>query len=288
MASSATDWSAVQYLKFDRERTRAVHDLVGQLARHFGPSPPARIVDLGCGPGNSTAVLAATFPAAVLSGLDASPAMLERARALRLPGVDFALGDVAAFAPPPDADLLFSNAVLHWLRRPARLPTVARLVAALKPAAVLALQVPDNWAEPSHRAMREVAYAPGTPWSPYFADMVGAGAGAAEARLHREDRPDLDPVESPAAWYNALIGHCSVVDVWHTSYEHVLPGPADIVEWVKGSGLQPFVNALPEEGDVREAFLQAYEERVAELYPRLADGKVMLRYPRLFVVAVRK
>ncbi len=102
------------------------------------------------------------------------------------------------------------------------------------------------------------------------------------------DRPERDPVEPPDELYDALIPLCSKVDIWRTTYHHILPGPGSIVEWVKGTGLQPFVNALPESGGVREAYLAAYEKRLAEVYPRLADGSVMLRYPRLFVVAVRK
>ncbi|KLU85654.1 trans-aconitate 2-methyltransferase [Magnaporthiopsis poae ATCC 64411] len=102
------------------------------------------------------------------------------------------------------------------------------------------------------------------------------------------ERPDLDPIESPEEVYNALIPHCASVDVWKTIYQHVLPGPRDIVEWVRGTGLMPYLNMIPEEGGARDAFLRAYEERLAELYPPLADGQVVLRYPRLFVVAVRK
>jgi trans-aconitate 2-methyltransferase len=121
--------------------------------------------------------------------------------------------------------------------------------------------------------MREVAASSG-PWREYFQRPAGSS------------RPDLDPIESPAEFYNALIQLCEKVDIWHGVYEHILPGLRDIVEWVKGTGLQPFMNALPE-GEVRDAYLAAYEKKLGELYPRLADEKVMLRYPRLFLVATR-
>ncbi len=268
--SSATkDWSAKQYLKFGNERTRPVYDLVSQIPL----AAPSRITDLGCGPGNSTSVLAARFPDARIAGMDSSPDMLSRARAT-LPGVDFHLGDLHTYQPATGADLLFSNAVYHWLRRDTRIPTILRLLATQAPGGVFAFQVPDNYDEPSHKAMREAAAADG-PWREYF-DKLGP-----------EHRPDLDPIESPAEWYDALIPHCEKVDIWHTHYQHIMAGHQDIVEWVKGTGLQPFVNALPE-GAVREGYLDAYKSRLEEVYPRLADGKVMLRYPRLFVVATRK
>ncbi|ROV95488.1 hypothetical protein VPNG_08920 [Cytospora leucostoma] len=263
------DWSATQYLKFGNERTRAVRDLVSQIPL----SSPRRIVDLGCGPGNSTAVLAARFPGAHISGMDSSPDMLAKARQA-MPDVEFARGDLETFEPEPGADLLFSNAVFHWLRLEDRIPAVLRLLRTQGPGGVLAFQVPDNHEEPSHRAMREITLLDG-PWREYF------------QALSAEERPDLDPIETPDVYYDALIPYCERVDIWHVFYQHVLDSPTSIVEWVKGTGLMPFLNALPTQ-EVRDAYVKAYEQRLGELYPRLADGKVMLRYPRLFVVATRK
>jgi len=265
----SADWSASQYLKFGSERTRAVQDLVSQLPS----TAPRRVVDLGCGPGNSTAVLSSRYPDATVSGVDSSPDMLSTARAT-LPDVDFQQADLLTYTPEPGADLLFSNAVFHWLRREDRIPTMLRLLDTQQPGGVFAFQVPDNCEEPSHRAMRETAGRPG-PWRQYFQN------------LGPKDRPALDPIESPAEFYNAFAPHCQKIDVWHTFYQHIMSGPDGIVEWVKGTGLQPFLNALPG-GGVRDAYLKAYEERLGEVYPRLADGKVMLRYPRLFFIAVKK
>lgn len=299
----APDWSATQYLKFGTERTRAVRDLVANIPL----TAPRRIVDLGCGPGNSTAVLAARWPAARLSGVDASPDMLARARAAGLAGVDFSQADLRTWrwrapeegeegaegeAGAETVDLLFSNAVLHWLRRSERIPTVLRLLrqqgreggGGLRSGGVLAFQVPDNHEEPSHRAMREVAARPGTPWQGYFAALEEKQKQGEE---EEEARPDLDPIETAGEWYDALIPACARVDVWHVLYQHALEGPGAIVEWVRGTGLMPFLNALPE-GEVREAYVRAYEERLGEVYPRRADGRVLLRYPRLFVVATKK
>ncbi|CAN8097725.1 unnamed protein product [Discula destructiva] len=267
-SKATADWSATQYLKFGNERTRAVRDLVANIPLQA----PKQIIDLGCGPGNSTAVLAARWPEAHLSGMDSSPDMLAKARA-HMPGVTFVQGDLHTHEPEAGADLLFSNAVFHWLRREHRIPTVLRLLRGLKVSGVLAFQVPDNYDEPSHKAMRETAQKDG-PWKAPF------------DALPREKRPDLDPIETPAEWYNALISLCDKVDVWHVLYQHVMEGPESIVEWVKGTGLMPFLNALPSQ-EAKDAYLKAYEQRIGEVYPRLADGKVLLRFPRLFIVATR-
>jgi len=268
---SFADWSATQYLKFASQRNRPIKDLLAQIPL---TKTPRRIVDLGCGPGNSTQALIERFPDAgtTISGLDNSPDMLTKARA-SLPHIHFVQADLSTWTPGPDEkdelDLLFSNAVFHWLR-PDPVGHMARLLEASKSGAVLAVQVPDNYLEPSHVAMRETAAA--GPWAAILEPL----------------KPALDPMPSPRVIYDRLSGLCAPggLDIWHTFYYHVLDGPEEIVEWVKGSGLRPFIDPL--EKEMREEFLKKYTERIAEVYPRLADGKVLLRYPRLFVVAVRK
>jgi trans-aconitate 2-methyltransferase len=292
--SNATDWSATQYLQFHNERTRPVHDLVSYLRPLLTATAP-RIYDLGCGPGNSTRVLLDAFPGARITGLDSSPDMLSRATAsfASQPNVDFVRGDLARFSLPEidgeadgdghrgaEVDLLFSNAVFHWLRTPSRIPTLIRLFASLSPGRILALQMPDNYQQPSHSCMRATALLPNKPWSPFFAaTRIGDPSDPS--------RPDLDPIEPAAAYYNALIPHAARVDVWRTEYLHVLADAGAIVEWVKGTGLQPYLNRIGDEG-AKRGFLDEYERRLRGAYGELADGKVMLGYPRLFVVAVRK
>jgi trans-aconitate 2-methyltransferase len=198
------DWSATQYLKFNNERTRAVYDLVSQITPHI-TSPTPRIYDLGCGPGNSTKVLKDAFPNAKITGMDSSPDMLEKATAEfeGKQGVEFVNGDLGTFEVE-GADLVFSNAVFHWIRCPERIPTLVRLFENLQPGGAVAIQVPDNYHEPSHRLMRETASMPSQPWSAYFANTrIGD--------LEDKERPDLDPIEPPSAWYNALIPHASNV-----------------------------------------------------------------------------
>ncbi|KAK4148558.1 hypothetical protein C8A00DRAFT_47607 [Chaetomidium leptoderma] len=265
--TGASDWSPDQYLLFRNARNRAIHDLIAFLGPEYSPD---RITDLGCGPGNSTEILASRFPHATITGIDSSPAMLTQARTTSLPNTTFAQADLHTYDPGQGVDLLFSNAVFHWLRRRDRIPTLTRLLLTQQLGrGTLAFQVPDNHDEPSHRAMRETAASP---------------PGANE--------PDLDPIETPLEYYNALKPHCRAVETWTTRYVHVMEDHGAIVEWAKGTGLQPFVNLLPaaeEAGgvDVREAFLEAYRQRLEKEYPRAEDGRVLLTYPRRFVVAFR-
>jgi trans-aconitate 2-methyltransferase len=252
------DWSPATYLKFEDERTRPARDLLAQVPR----SRVGRAVDMGCGPGNSTELIAERFPEAELVGLDTSPAMLEQARK-RLPNARFAEADATVWVPEGEVDLVFANAIYQWV--PEHLQRLPRVLEALQPGAVLAVQMPDNTAEPTHALMREVAA--GGPWA---------------KRLEDAARDPLPPVQ---AYYDALRPFASRIDIWHTIYNHVLADAAAIVEWVKGTGLRPFVDPLSEAE--RAAFLDAYLGRIAAAYPPAVDGRVLLRFPRLFIVAQR-
>jgi trans-aconitate 2-methyltransferase len=274
------DWNATLYLKFGNERTRPVYDAINQIKQYITTANP-RIYDLGCGPGNSTKALLNVFPGADVSGMDSSPDMISKARAA-LPDVEFALGDLATFAPKEgeDVDLLFSNAVFHWLRSPTRMETLTRLFKTMKPGGVLAIQVPDNYEELSHALMRDVAKREDAPWARYFKDTeIG--------NFEDKGRPDLDPIEPTHDFYNALAPHAAKVDIWRTKYEYVLKDAHAIVEWVKGTGLQPYLQRMENE-KVKQEYLDEYEKRVKEAYPQMVDEKVLLGYPRLFVLAVRK
>ena len=256
------DWSAAQYLKFEEQRTRPARDLLSQVPL----SSPKRIIDLGCGPGNSTAVVLNRYPSAHVTGMDSSADMIKTAKAA-LPQVDFALGDLSSYTPGEPVDLLFSNAVFQWIAHADRIPIMKRLIESLQPGGVFAFQVPDNYLEPSHKSMRAVAQE--GPWAETLAPL----------------KPGLGPFHTPQQLYDELKPLCSSVDIWHTYYNHSLPGHEEIVEWVKGTGLRPFVDPLA--ADQKEGFLKAYLESIRKVYPSSVDGNVLLRYPRLFLVAVR-
>jgi trans-aconitate 2-methyltransferase len=254
------DWSARQYLKFEDERTRPPRDLLAQVPLQA----PRRVFDLGCGPGNSTELLVERYPQAEVVGVDSSPDMLRLARE-RLPDRAFLAADLAHWSPQERADLLFANAVFQWV--PDHPAVLQRLLAALPAGGVLAAQMPDNTAEPALALMREVAAS--GPWA----------AALAPAAAARDDLP------TPAAYYDLLRPLCTRLDIWHTVYNHVMAGHEAIVEWFRGSGLRPFL--APLDDHARRDFVAAYTARIARAYPPRFDGKVLLRFPRLFIVAGR-
>ena len=252
------DWSPAQYLQFEDERTRPARDLLAQV--DF--AAPASVFDLGCGPGNSTALLTARFPGARVVGVDNSPAMLAAACAA-VPTATFIEADLAGWAPQGGADLLFANATLQWL--PDHLPLMLRLLRSLNPGGALAVQMPDNLDEPSHALMRETAG--DGPWAEKLRGAAGARA----------------VLPAPLVYYAALKPHCRRLDIWHSIYNHPLKGVQGIVDWVTSTGLRPFLSPLT--ASEREAFTASYAARLARAYPALDDASVVLRFPRLFLVA---
>lgn len=259
-AQAAHDWSAAQYLKFEDERTQPARDLLSRVPLQA----PKSIVDLGCGPGNSTAVLESRYPDAQLMGIDSSPDMIRKAKET-LPHREFAVGDLESYSPPGSVDLFYSNAVFQWLKRDERFKIVKRLMETQPSGGVFALQVPDNLSEPSHVLMRETAE--DGPWASTLAKV-----GRDTFQTTQEIYDELKPVSSR-------------VDIFHTSYYHALESHEAIIEWVKGTGLRPYLDPLSAEE--KNGYLEEYLKRLQAAYPVSVDGRVLLRYPRLFVVAVK-
>ena len=254
-------WSAQQYTRFEDERSRPVRDLLANI-------PNAQVTsaaDLGCGPGNSTELLQKRFPAAAVAGVDSSADMIAAARK-RLPEIRFELADISTWRNRGPFDVILSNAALQWV--PDHVTLMPALVAQLAPGGSLAVQMPDNLDEPAHRLMREIA-ADG-PWAGTLGDISRLRTGRLSADWY----------------YGKLREVAAAVDIWRTTYYHVLAGgPAAVVEWFKGSGLRPFLDPLAEHE--RGAFLARYEAAIADAYPARADGAVLLPFPRLFFVATR-
>lgn len=251
-------WSAKQYSAFEDERTRPSRDLVSAIPREH----VATAVDLGCGPGNSTEVLARRYPSASISGIDSSEDMVNAARQ-RLPHLAFDLADIADWRAPRPLDVILANASLQWL--PDHRSLYPRLVSQLSEGGCLSVQTPDNLAEPAHRLAREVA-----------------NAGAWASKIGNVKHPD----RHDARWYYSLLQPvCSRVDVWQTTYFHPMPNHQALVEWFKGSALRPYLAPLtPEE---QQGFLVAYLREMTTAYPALESGTVLLPFPRLFLIATR-
>jgi trans-aconitate 2-methyltransferase len=255
------DWNPALYRRFEDERTRPARELLSRVPL----VQASQVVDLGCGPGNSTELLVERFAGAQVVGTDNSQAMLESARK-RLADVRFELSDISTWVPDKAPDMIYANAALQWV--PAHEALIPRLFAALAPGGVLAVQMPDNREEPTHRAMRDTA----------TLDPFAGAIGDVETL-----RSAILPL---SRYYDLLAPQAAQVDVWHTIYQHPMASPAAIVEWVSSTGLKPFVERLPE--SLRPAYLTEYERRIARDYPPRADGKLLLAFPRLFFVAQRK
>jgi trans-aconitate 2-methyltransferase len=251
-------WDPTQYLRFAEHRTRPAIDLL----EHVAVTEPRTVYDIGCGPGNATRLLRDRWPSARITGVDASEEMLARARAA-LPGVTWVRADIRTWHAPEPADVLFSNAALHWLGDHEHLfPALAEQLA---PGGVLAVQMPSNWDAPYQTLMEQAVH---------------------ESAFRQRLEPLLlhDPVGSPTFYFDLLSGPTRGVDLWITTYLHVLEGDDPVKEWVKGSSLKPLLDALPE-GE-RETFQARYAELVREAYPRRADGITLFPFARVFIVAM--
>lgn len=253
-------WNAQQYLEFADERTQPCRDLVARVAL----DNPHRIVDLGCGPGNSTQVLAKRWPGSQILGLDSSAEMIASAKQA-YPGMEWQVADISSWSSATPCDLLFANAALQWV--PDHAALFPRLLSQVAAGGALAVQVPANLDAPAHRRMRELAASPA--WRDHFPGLVREWF-----------------VHEPEFYFDWLAPLSRRVDLWITEYLHVLPGPAGIVEWYKGTGLRPFLDLLKESAD-REKFLDDYLNLVEIDYPRRPNGQVLFPFRRLFVIAYR-
>ena len=252
-------WNPECYLAFGDERTRPAVDLLARV-----PLREAGLVaDLGCGPGNSTRLLAKRWPDAEVIGVDRSADMLAKARAsgVRARWVE---ADLASWMTERPLDLIYSNAALHWVSDHAAL--LPRLMGQLGTGGVLAVQMPRNFEAPSHALLRETARR--GPW----ADRI---AGVADWR----------PVAAPDFYYRLLAANASALDIWETEYLHVLDGDDAVLNWTRATSLRPLVQALDE--DTAAAFEAAYAARLRESYPKTAEGRTLFPFRRLFMIAQR-
>jgi len=249
-------WNPDVYLAFADHRGRPFFDLLSRV----GAEAPRRVVDLGCGPGNLTTTVAQRWPGAVVEAWDSSPEMVDAARER---GVDAHVGDVRAWNPQPDTDVVVSNAALQWVPEHAEL--LVRWAGQLEAGARIAMQVPGNFDAPSHRAVRELARR--EQWSEPLRDFP-----------FREGQVD-DP-----SGYAALLSDAGcTVDAWETTYIHELSGENPVLEWITGTALTPVKSRLTE--PQWQQFRQELIPMLDAAYPARPDGRTFFPFRRIFVVA---
>lgn len=250
-------WDPRLYSAFAAPRLRPALDLLARVDL----DAPARVVDLGCGTGNVTRLLVERWPAAAVIGIDSSAEML--AAAAEQPAtVTWEQAEIAGWRAAWPVDLLFSNAALHWLGGHERL--FPRLAAMVAPGGVLAVQMPHNHYAASHQVMAEAAAA--GPWAERLAPLAGRF-----------------PVGAADFYYDLLAPLAASLDIWETEYLHVLDGEDPVLRWTMGTALRPLLAALDEPW--RAGFLEEYRRRIAQAYPRRADGTTLFAFRRLFLVA---
>lgn len=249
-------WDPDRYLAYADERGRPFVELLARV----GADDPQDVVDLGCGPGNLTVLLAERWPHARIVGLDSSPEMIAAARSAG-GRVAFEVADLRSWRPDQPVDVLVSNATLQWV--PGHLELLPELVGRVVPGGWLAFQVPGNFAEPSHSIRRDLAAA--DEYAAYTADVA------------------VPASHDPTTYLDVLSGLGCRVDAWETTYLHVLEGPDPVFTWVSGTGARPTLQALPD--DLRPRFEDELRRRLAAAYPARDDGTVVLPFRRVFVVA---
>ena len=252
-------WDPDRYLVYADERGRPFVDLLNRV----GAEKPRGVVDLGCGPGNLTALLARRWPGANVLGVDSSPEMVSRAVAGGFRSVRFEVDDVRTWQPASDehpVDVLIANATYQWI--PAHLDLLPRLVGHVAPGGWFAFQVPGNHDEPSHVLLHRLAT------DPRFAEHTRG-----VARPHSHD---------PVVYADRLRDLGLVVDAWETTYLHLLPGEDPVFTWISGTGARPTLQALPD--GLRATFVEEYKTLLREAYPPGPHGTT-LPFRRVFVVA---
>lgn len=251
-----SDWNPEKYLMFKKQRTQPAID----LAKRVQDLNPKTVVDIGCGPGNSTTVLCNVFPEAKVSGIDSSESMIAKAKKEH-PETEFSVCEAEALTGK--YDLLFSNACLQWI--PYHKKLIPGLMEHLTDGGCLAVQMPMNQQEPLFRIIREVAAE--TKWD--------------FSSVHFETNDTLTPEE----YFDILSGCSAKFELWETVYYHAMPSHEHLIEWVRGTRLRPYLDALKEEekGEFESAILN----RVKEVYPVTESGEVILKFRRFFFIAYK-
>lgn len=250
-------WDPAQYLAFGNERLQPALDLLSRVPL----DAPRSIVDLGCGAGNVTSALKARWPDANITGVDGSPEMLERART-QDPDINWVEADMNEWKSDDPADLIYSNAALHWLDDHEAL--FPRLMKHIAQGGFLAVQMPRNWQAPSHTSITQTVK--GSPWREILEPLL---------------RPA--PSHAPDYYYDLLAPVSASLAIWETEYCQILEGENPVAEFVKGTQLKRFLDALDE--PAMSKFEVEYRNRILAAYPKRNDGKTLFPFRRLFLLA---
>jgi len=255
------DWNSSQYLMFENERTQPAIDLVNRIY----VNDPKMIIDIGCGPGNSTQVLAEKFPNAYILGVDSSSNMIEAAKR-NYPNLDFKTCDAGKELSMIDNnfDIVFSNACIQWI--PNHNQLLKNMIGLLKTGGILAVQTPVNYEEPIHKIIKEVSTS--EKWKSEFTNP----------------RSLYNLTQSE--YFDLLSEVSSEFSMWETIYLHKLKSYNDIMDWYRGTGLRPYLNALSDEK--KKFFEHDIFDRVIKEYPIQKSGNIIFRFPRLFFIAKAK
>jgi trans-aconitate 2-methyltransferase len=258
MEIAVLEWDPEQYLQFEHERTQPSIDLVARIPLE----DPKTIIDIGCGPGNSTQILRKRWPQADIIGLDKSEKMIERARR-DYPDQTWIVGDASTLAPDRKYDLVFSNAAIHWIQDHHRL--VPRLFQIVARDGILAIQVPANHESPLYRIILNASRS--SKWSAFTSGCEG-----------------LITYHTAEYYYDELASLTKYLALWETTYYHILKSHQDLVAWYKSTAMKPILESLPTD-DNREEFLQAVLTACKEQYPLQSDGRILYPFKRLFFTA---
>jgi trans-aconitate 2-methyltransferase len=255
-----SSWNPELYLQFKNERTRPSIDLVSRIKIEA----PERIIDIGCGPGNSTRVLHCRWPLADITGIDKSEEMIKKARK-DYPDQKWAVGDASSLKVDTPFDVVFSNAALQWIpKHEVLIPGLFKLVSV---GGALAVQVPGNNESPLHQAVYSIAAE--KQWRRYT-------AGCEKLLNYR----------SAEYYYTILQPIASDIELWETVYYHVLSSHQELIEWYKGTGMRPFLDSLPDEKR-RISFEKQILKKCKEDYKKQKDGKILYPFKRIFFIAYK-
>ncbi len=257
----ARDWNPMEYLRFRNERTQPSIDLVNRIRMD---RPPRTILDIGCGPGNSSQVLLERWPDARLTGVDNSPAMIEKAQR-NFPHQEWILADASEYVPPADFDLVFSNAAIQWI--PNHRALIAKMAGMLSAEGVLAFQVPR---------FNEMA----------ISRIIDSVCRSKRWRKATERCARLFAYHDAGFYYDLLSGQLKSVDIWETAYYHIMESHLSIVEWLRSTAIRPYLDAIGSENDA-EDFEADLLDGIKRAYHARSDGRVFFPFKRLFFIGLK-